>query len=1015
MASATVEIRALGELSVHAEAGERALPRSRKTRALLGYLALTGRAHRREQLCDLFWDVTDDPRAALRWSLSKLRPVLDLDGAPCLVATRTHVQVQLSPGSLDLELLRAAARRGFETLPSTELEALAAACRGELLEGLLLPDFDAFEAWLEAERAEARALHSRLRGALVTRFASEPERALGHARAWLSRSGAEDAQRWVERLSSEIESRASQLPAPARNHAPAAVTLGGAANGDQAPANGGLSSARAPAAVAPPATRPPATSADAPAASTLPAAPLLPAASALVGRDREISRLVLIAGGARTQRSGRIVLVLGEPGLGKTRLLEEMHQRLAPLAPISIAAAFHEAEQHRPLAPFLDAARELGFVLPPASGDAHADREQLFDTLATRIRRGTDEHGLGVLALDDAHLADSSSCELLHYVARTAARTPLLIVLACRSAELHDNADLGRVLVALRRRHSVEEIRLAPLAPDAIAALVQGETPALPIDELVRESAGNPLLALELARADAGDGGVPRTLSDLVIARVAALPEPAAALVRWAALVERGPLALLEAASREQVSDFVGALEVATRYAFVRCEPQTHTFAMAHGLVQRVLSEAVSPVRRAAMHRHIVEILGRARGADHGYLIAHHATRGERPDLAAHALLEASAQSARLGAVREAGELADRALELLPALEPTAALGIELGALLQLAQVRRCSDAERTTARLIELGLAALGQGHHEDAQRAFHFAAVLRWDAGTEAYGLARQAWHVTRVPGADLGEQARASSFMALCLALMEKQLPDAQAIVMEEEALAKSQRGGAEPVELVLARCQLHLHAGRLDEARRDAADARLLSLVSQNRLKEALALQLAIQVEEVAGAIPALRAQAEALAELALRIREGGEGDLARAALALCGTDIGTARPALAEAVERLRVLDDKRRLCWVANRWARREREHGDAAQAGRIAARAIAAARAVEAQSEAAIAACELMAAAARDADDAAFAAAEAALAELEADGTLSFEARRWIDRVTQILDTPTPAAKEPL
>lgn len=417
------------------------------------------------------------------------------------------------------------------------------------------------------------------------------------------------------------------------------------------------------------------------------------------------------------------------------------------------------------------------------------------------------------------------------------------------------------------------------------------------------------------------------------------------------------------------------------------------------------------------MHRRIVELLGHARGADDGYLIAHHATRGERPDLAANALLEASAQSARLGAVREAGELADRALELLPALDRDAAIEVELGVLLMLARVRRLAQPDRTIERLTELGVAALGQGRHEQAQRAFHAASVLRWDAGNEAYALARQAWHVTRVPGADVAEQTRASSYLALCLALMEKQLPDAQAIVVEVEALAKSDRSLAEPVDLVLARCQLHLHAGRLDEARRDAADAQLVARVGRDGLKEALALQLALQIEFVAGALGAARAQAEALAALAPRIREGGEGDLARAALALCNPDPDAARPALERALEGLRQLDDKRRLCWVANRWAQREREQGDADRARPIAERALAAARAVEALSEAAIAACELMAAAARAGDDDAYADAEATLAELETSATLSFEARGWIDRVTQTLDTPVAhtTAQEPL
>ncbi|HEX3413501.1 MAG TPA: hypothetical protein VHT00_17440, partial [Stellaceae bacterium] len=66
-----LEFRVLGELEVLSDGAPLALPPSRKTRALLAYLALTRHAHRRERLCEIFWDVPDDPRGALRWSLSK--------------------------------------------------------------------------------------------------------------------------------------------------------------------------------------------------------------------------------------------------------------------------------------------------------------------------------------------------------------------------------------------------------------------------------------------------------------------------------------------------------------------------------------------------------------------------------------------------------------------------------------------------------------------------------------------------------------------------------------------------------------------------------------------------------------------------------------------------------------------------------------------------------------------------------------------------------------------------------
>ena len=74
---AVLEIRVLGGLEVIRDGVPATLPPSRKTRALLAYLALTRCPHRREQLCEMFWDVPDDPRGALRWSLSKIRPLVD--------------------------------------------------------------------------------------------------------------------------------------------------------------------------------------------------------------------------------------------------------------------------------------------------------------------------------------------------------------------------------------------------------------------------------------------------------------------------------------------------------------------------------------------------------------------------------------------------------------------------------------------------------------------------------------------------------------------------------------------------------------------------------------------------------------------------------------------------------------------------------------------------------------------------------------------------------------------------
>ncbi|MDD9946959.1 MAG: hypothetical protein OXU20_38300 [Myxococcales bacterium] len=109
-----LSFRLLGELRVKHAGVRLELPPSRKTRALLAYLLVTGREHRRERLCSLFWDVADDPRGALRWSLSKLRALVDQPDQRRIVATREQVVLQTSGAAVDLHGLRAAPARPKE-------------------------------------------------------------------------------------------------------------------------------------------------------------------------------------------------------------------------------------------------------------------------------------------------------------------------------------------------------------------------------------------------------------------------------------------------------------------------------------------------------------------------------------------------------------------------------------------------------------------------------------------------------------------------------------------------------------------------------------------------------------------------------------------------------------------------------------------------------------------------------------------------------------------------------------
>ena len=128
---APLQIKVLGELAVLRDGHEVALPPSRKTRALLAYLAVINRRQRRDSLCQMLWNVPDDPRASLRWSLSKLRHLIDRG---CLQTDRDTVFLNTSRLDLDARHITRIAAKDLPALSTADLEALEARFRGRFLE-----------------------------------------------------------------------------------------------------------------------------------------------------------------------------------------------------------------------------------------------------------------------------------------------------------------------------------------------------------------------------------------------------------------------------------------------------------------------------------------------------------------------------------------------------------------------------------------------------------------------------------------------------------------------------------------------------------------------------------------------------------------------------------------------------------------------------------------------------------------------------------------------------------------
>ena len=168
-AESGVRIRMLGPLTVLRNGEALTLPASRKVRGLFAYLALAPRAVARSQLCELFWDIPNDPRGELRWCLSKIRSFADGPGDLRRVHTGDDVvELELGDCFVDAIEVAAAMDRGPEALGPERQEALSLLFVGDFLEGLEIRS-PAFNGWVTARRRQFRAWHAALLEQLVRR------------------------------------------------------------------------------------------------------------------------------------------------------------------------------------------------------------------------------------------------------------------------------------------------------------------------------------------------------------------------------------------------------------------------------------------------------------------------------------------------------------------------------------------------------------------------------------------------------------------------------------------------------------------------------------------------------------------------------------------------------------------------------------------------------------------------------------------------------------------------------
>ncbi len=911
-----IKLSFLGDLEVVRDGQVLPLPPSKKTRALLAYLALHPRTFNREHLCDLLWEIPDDPRGSLRWSLSKLRRLVDEPDKPRIVADRLAVGFDATGVDIDVIALRGLVEQGVEQASTETLEAVATRYRGMFLEGLNLSDFHDYHSWCLAERERAERAQATVLAALVERLADAPDRALPHVRAQVrllpydeevrarlirllvSMNRLGEAEQQYE-LGVRMLREAGVAPSGALHRAWRRTTARSAGGSGALRANGEPHSLM----------------------------PEAPASRALVGRQQELERLTVDFSRSRLHNCAGFVLVTGEPGIGKTRLLGT----LAPLArdadAFLLEASAIESDTIRPFALWIDAFRRIA---PAEAGEIfeatdHANRDRLLGALSGRLAREAAERPV-VLLFDDMQWCDESSAAALHYVARMNRSRPLFGVLAARDSEMRDNSALQPALRGLRHDGLVEELRLGPLPESAVRKLIGEHAPQADSERLGRQSGGNPLLAIELARAEtAGDSG--SSLDELIRERLARFDMEGLDVLRWAAVlaprINVGLLARITGLDADRVGEVFGAAE---RLNILQTAEGEVRFP--HDLVARSVYLEISPVRRRVMHRRIAEMLEQdtaldlERAAD----LAHHAQQSGEPGLAAQAMVSAGRLCLRFFANEDALMLARKGMALAEQLSDARRVSLTLELHDIMHSAAPLEDWEATAREVVALAEQALEHGALSQARLGYQLASNIRWAHGqwTDAHEEALQAERVTR--SASDHDHIVAMAETAKCLAMLERDLDRARAMVAEAQEQAA--RNGVSHHAIPMALGLLAFHENRLDTAEEHFKDARTLCKAAGDRLCEYQANKYLMMIDFERGNYAAALARCTTLLEISGKLREGSEAPFARAAESLCRYAIDDHAAPLALALWELRRADAKFRLTYILTRAALLDLERG---------------------------------------------------------------------------------------
>jgi DNA-binding CsgD family transcriptional regulator len=563
------------------------------------------------------------------------------------------------------------------------------------------------------------------------------------------------------------------------------------------------------------------------------------ASPTLVGRVQELGVLEAAQGRAANGEPA-VVLVGGEAGVGKTRLVAELAERHRVAgARVLVGGCLPAGGDGLPYAPIVEALRplptelgvgavrqlvgpswsELARLLPalgePASGPAgQAAQARLFELLLGLLGRLGEQAPL-ILVVEDLHWADRSTRELLGFLVRNLRWERLLVVVTYRSDE-PDPDRLGPYLAELDRSGRVERLELARLDRAATVALLTAILDAAPAADLVEavfvRSEGNPFFTEELlAAVRAGSGGLPLTVRDLLWGRVKGLPEQPRQVLEVAAVAGRQVShRLLAAVASLDDQQLEGALREVVAHQLLVTEPGQDGYRFRHALLWEVVDAGLLPGERARLHAGYAHALTEhpelATGSPAvaaAELAAHWDAAGE-PARALPARVQAGLAAERARAFVEAWRHYERALELWERVaEPGRPAGLDrVGLLARAAEAVAFTGAVGDAVGLLQDALRQVDPV--ADPVRAAVLLARLgthRRVAGDEAGALAAltQAEGLVRAapPSAEVARVLGACAYGLLLRVRSE------QAIACSEAAIAAARAVGARAEEAMALR--------------------------------------------------------------------------------------------------------------------------------------------------------------------------------------------------------------------